>query len=183
MAPKKDKGIFASFKDEDQYYEDFEQKLYDGFHAQKTNLDKLSYIMELSAMSSDLAIIRARLMKVPSAVDRDDYKSEEALLKSINVYSQDKEKVRFLDDGVARFDNTMDALSIMKDNIPGIGDVIDARVSAINKTRKAESADHKDHLDLTKYGAERAQAEYAKRTGQPAEEKEQVKDEDGPVLS
>ena len=66
MAPKKDEGIFASFKDEDQYYADFEQKLYDGFHAQKTNLDKLSYIMELSAMASDLAIIRARLKKVPS---------------------------------------------------------------------------------------------------------------------
>lgn len=244
MAPKKDEGIFASFKDEDQYYEDFEQKLYDGFHAQKTDLDKLSYIMELSAMASDLAIIRARLMKVPSEVDRDDYKNEEeyqqalerekernkieffseeekaelgfsdreqagklqnivrdamndcyrqykenrkesdeALLKSIDVYSRDKEKVRFSSDGVARFDNAMDALSIMKDNIPGIGEVIDTRVSAINKTRKAESVDHKDHLDLTKYGAERAQAENAKRTGQPAEEKEQVKDEDGPVLS
>ena len=110
-------------------------------------------------------------------------KANEALLKSIDVYSRDKEKVRFLDDGVARFDNAMDALSIMKDNIPGIGEVIDTRVSAINKTRKAESADHKDHLDLAEYGAERAQKEYAKRTGQPAQEKEPVKDENEPVLS
>ena len=110
-------------------------------------------------------------------------KANEALLKSIDVYSLGKEKVRFRDDGVARFDNTMDALSIMKDNVPGVGSVIDARVSAVNKTRKAESVDHKDHLDLTKYGAERAQAEYAKRTGQPAQEKEPVKDENEPVLS
>ena len=85
MAPKKDEGIFASFKDEDQYYKDFEQKLYDGFHAQKTNLDKLSYIMELSAMASDLAIIRARLKKVPSEVNREDYDSEEEYRQALDA--------------------------------------------------------------------------------------------------
>ena len=94
MAPKKDEGIFASFKDEDQYYEDFEQKLYDGFHAQKTDLDKLSYIMELSAMASDLAIIRARLMKVPSEVDRDDYKNEEEYQQALER-EKERNKIEF----------------------------------------------------------------------------------------
>lgn len=99
------------------------------------------------------------------------------LRKPRNVYSHDKEKVRFQDDGIARFDNAMDALSIMKDNVPGVGDVIDARVKVINKARNAEDPEHKDHIDLSKYGAEHAAAENAKRTGQPAAEKEQAKDE------
>lgn len=110
-------------------------------------------------------------------------KANEALLQTITVYTQDKEKVRFRDDGVARFDNTMDALSIMKDNIPGIGVVIDARVNSINKSRKAENTDHKDHLDLGKYGAAHAQKAYEKRTGHPAQENENIKNENEPVLS
>ena len=194
----KNDEIVAALSTDPQKLKDLQQSVYlASFAVKPENAGK--YVEDMKKLQASMMSSRKRspeYQKFASAVaevarlkpgsegfEAASRKANEALLKSINVYSQDKEKVRFLDDGVARFDNTMDALSIMKDNIPGISDVIDARVSAINKTRKAESVDHKDHLDLTKYGAERAQAEYAKRTGQPAEEKEQVKVEDGPVLS
>ena len=83
MAPKKDEGIFASFKDEDQYYEDFKQQLYDGFRAQKTDLDKLGFIMELAAMERDLTDISSRLKNVSFPIDREDYESEEEYRRAL----------------------------------------------------------------------------------------------------
>ncbi len=99
-------------------------------------------------------------------------KANESLLKAINIYSQGKEKVRFQNDGISRFNNTMDALSIMKDHIPGIGDVIDSRVEAINKKRKAENALDEDHIDLKNFGAENARQERMKRTNAASTEPE-----------
>ncbi len=194
----KNDEIVAALSTDPQKLKDLQQSVYRASYAVKPeNAGK--YVADMKKLQASMMSSKKRspeYQKFASAVaevaklkpgsegfEAASLKANEALLKSIDVYSRDKEKVRFSSDGVARFDNAMDALSIMKDNIPGIGEVIDTRVSAINKTRKAESADHKDHLDLTKYGAERAQKEYAKRTGQPAQEKEPVKDEDGPVLS
>ena len=94
MAPKKDEGIFASFKDEDQYYADFEQKLYDGFHAQKTDLDKLCYIMELSAMAMDLSTISWRLNEAEPDVYRGDYDSDEEYQQALER-EKERNKIEF----------------------------------------------------------------------------------------
>ena len=76
-----------------------------------------------------------------------------------------------------RFDNTMDALSIMKEHVPGIADVIDKHIDAINRERDAESIGDKDHIDLSKYGAERAKTAYERRTGHRAPKEEPLKAE------
>ena len=194
----KNDEIVAALSTDPQRLKDMQQTVYlDSFTVKPENAAK--YIEDMRTLQKSMMTSKDRspeYQKFTAAVEEvaklkpgsKDFadasrKANEALLKSINIYSRDKEKVRTFDGGVARFDNTMDALSIMKAHIPGIKDVIDARVDAINKTRGAESVDHKDHLDLSKYGAGRAQTEYEKRTGQPAQEKEQIKDDVGPILS
>ena len=194
----KNDEIMAALSTDPRKLKDIQQSIYlDSFAVKPENAGK--YIEDMKKLQSAMMSSKdrspeyqaftaavaevAKLKPGSEGFEAASRKANEALLKSINVYSRDKEKVRFSDDGVARFDNTMDAMSIMKDNIPGIGEVIDARVDAINKARNAESADHKDHLDLKNYGAAHAQEEYAKRTGRQAQEKVKNTNESEPVLS
>ena len=71
MAPKKENVTFASFADDQQFYEGFRQKLYDGFLAQKIDLDKISFIIELSVLQRGLVDIGLRLNR-PDDLQRED---------------------------------------------------------------------------------------------------------------
>ena len=75
---------------------------------------------------------------------------------------QFKERLHFYDDGVARFDNSMEALSIMNDNVPGMKNVINSAVSKINKERKVIAGDE-EYLSLQDYGADNAEAKRIER--------------------
>ena len=59
-------------------------------------------------------------------------------------------------DGVERFDNTLDALGILYKNVPALRPRIEELVNRTNKVRGAEDPNHKDHVDISNYGAERA---------------------------
>ena len=73
---------------------------------------------------------------------------------------QFKERLHFHDDGVARFDNSMDALSIMNDNVPAMKKFINSAVSKINKERKAGD---EEYLSLQDYGTDNAEAKRIER--------------------
>lgn len=96
MAPKKDNVSLASHKDDPQFYKDFEQKLYSGYQAQKTELDKICYILELAAMERDLTDISGKLGK-PDAIDREDYDSDEEYREAVKE-AEEQAKLDYLSD-------------------------------------------------------------------------------------
>lgn len=92
------------------------------------------------------------------------------LMQAIEKYMKGKKRVRKSDVGVEHFDNALDALSIMNDYNPSLNDKVDSIVDRINEVRGAEAADHKDHVSIKDYGAERS-----KRAKEARVEKEKNK--------
>jgi hypothetical protein len=78
------------------------------------------------------------------------------LMQAIEKYMKGKKRVRKTDIGVEHFDNALDALSIMNDFNPSLNDKVDSIVDRINEVRGSEASDHKDHVSIKEYGAERA---------------------------
>ncbi len=79
------------------------------------------------------------------------------LILSVQNYMKGKKSIRFSDDGKDRFDNSIDALAVMNKYVPGSRRVIDNIVDRINIVRDAREAEKKGHVDITKYGADRAE--------------------------
>lgn len=79
----------------------------------------------------------------------------EVMLAAEN-YMKGKKSVRSSEDGKERFDNALDALGMLYKNVPGLRPHIKEIVDRINHVRKAEDPNHKDHVDIEKYGSERA---------------------------
>ena len=91
------------------------------------------------------------------------------LLLAVKNYIKGKEKVRTSQGGKDRFDNAMDALSIMYQNVPGLKRTIEGMISGVNSKRNVKEGDAK-FVRLGNYGAERAaerkqQIEAAKNQG------------------
>ena len=94
------------------------------------------------------------------------------LVKAIKDYTKGKKKVRSSQDGRDRFDNAMDALSIV-----GLfsrdAERMDVKelVTRVNTVRDAKTASNKDYVSMRRYGGERAKnrnkeisAEHEKKT-------------------
>ena len=79
----------------------------------------------------------------------------EVMLAAEN-YMKGKKSVRSTDDGKERFDNALDALGVLYKNVPGLRSHIDELVDKTNRVRGAKDPNHKDHVDIEKYGNERA---------------------------
>ena len=79
----------------------------------------------------------------------------EVMLAAEN-YMKGKKSVRGSDDGKERFDNALDALGVLYRNVPGLRSHIDELVDKTNRVRGAKDPNHKDHVDIEKYGNERA---------------------------
>ena len=80
------------------------------------------------------------------------------LISSINTYMKGKKNVRSSTDGQKRFNNSLDALSIMRDNVPGIKYQADALEKRINTVRKESM-----RINLSDYNATRAAKEAPKK--------------------
>lgn len=78
------------------------------------------------------------------------------LMQSIEKNIGGKERVRRTTAGVEHFNTALDALSIMNDHNPALNDKTDSIVDKINYTRGAENDLHKDHVDISKFGAARS---------------------------
>lgn len=112
----------------------------------------------------------------------EDYASKLAvannkLLVSIEKYSQGKKSVRRTDDGKERFNNCMDALAILNNHVPGLRLDVKEHEDRINEVRKAPVG-HKNHLDLSQFGADRAEEAKTLREAKKNGKKEQ----DQPVV-
>ena len=84
-------------------------------------------------------------------------KANRKIIETTKHYTSGKEKVRFHTDGQDRFNNSMDALSIVGAYAPNsyITDVT-KMVSNINNIRGAKKAKDPDRIDMRMFGGERA---------------------------
>lgn len=82
--------------------------------------------------------------------------ANDKMLNSLVDYQKGKKSMRsILTDGQQRFDNSMDALSIMNDHVPGLRPYAKAQVDRTNAVRKVGEG-HKNFVDLANFGTERA---------------------------
>lgn len=95
-------------------------------------------------------------------------------LEAVEKYMKGKKRVRKTDAGVEHFDNALDALSIMVEHNPMLADKAQSIVDRINYVRGAEAENHKDHVDLANYGAERAVKAKEKRIEKSKEKKREL---------
>ncbi|SEF75970.1 hypothetical protein SAMN04487934_10331 [Eubacterium ruminantium] len=79
------------------------------------------------------------------------------LLQATEAYMKGKKSVRHSEDGKERFDNAIDVLAVIHKYLPEMRGRVEKVVERINKVRGAENMNHKDHVDITKYGPERAE--------------------------
>ena len=87
-------------------------------------------------------------VKKMGRLNRDDYTNPQVVqettnaglevLRAVEDYTKGKKKVRSNDDGKERFNNALDALGILYQNVPGMRPEIDKVMARINKVRKAE---------------------------------------------
>ena len=77
-------------------------------------------------------------------------------MESIEKYMKGKKRVRKTDVGVEHFNNAVDGLSIMAKYNPMLADKAQAIEDRINEVRGSEAENHKDHISLADFGAERA---------------------------
>lgn len=96
------------------------------------------------------------------------------VLRAVENYTKGKKSIRFSDDGKDRFDNALDALGILYKHLPKLKPQIDIMVERINIVRKSQDPAHKNHVDINKYGVERA--ENAKKLRAPKNKKVEKKD-------
>ena len=113
------------------------------------------------------------------SLDPDDPKLEakliqanERLSNSIKVYAKGKKSVRVFQDGRDKFDNCLDALSVMKKNVPGMEQDARELVERTNEVRKVSQGDD-NYVDLENYGAERAREVFFERRIDQARENPQ----------
>lgn len=85
------------------------------------------------------------------------------MIRGINNFVQGRKRVLYSNAGKEQFDNAMDALSIATGYIPGVRAAAGRLVKSINHARGAENPMHKDHVNLNKFGAERAYKANQKR--------------------
>ena len=76
-------------------------------------------------------------------------------MRNTEGYAKGKKSVRLRPAGRERFDNSMDALAIMKKCVPGTGEMIDDIVDRTNEVRKVGKNDEY-YVDLAKFGEQRA---------------------------
>ena len=93
----------------------------------------------------------------PAKISRDriivkNYK----LMQSIERNIQGKERVRRTNSGMECFNTALDALAIMNDHNPALNDKTNSIVDKINYTRGSERSNHKDHIDIKEFGADRS---------------------------
>ena len=104
--------------------------------------------------------------------DKDDIISKNyKLMESVEKYMKGKKRVRKTSAGVEHFDNALDALAIMLEHNPMLSDKVAVIVDRINEVRGSEAENHKDHVDINKYGAERAVEAKKKRIEKTREKK------------
>ena len=121
-------------------------------------------MMPSAGRSTEYRNLCAAVKKVAScrACDNNLLKANAALIDAIEAYTGDKMKVRRSNEGNARFDNALDALSIVNTYIPGSRYVVRRQVDSIRKARKVAPG-HKDYVDINNYGAENARTKNLER--------------------
>ena len=115
--------------------------------------------------------------KAPKIIDDARTRGFE-VLKAVEAYVKGKKSVRHSEDGRDRFDNALDALAILKKTIPGMKDNINLIVERINVVRRSANPKSEYHVDLEKYGVDRAKEAKKKRSLRDqgiVEEKKEVK--------
>ncbi|MCR5213435.1 MAG: hypothetical protein K6E10_03395 [Eubacterium sp.] len=111
----------------------------------------------------------------PDASQNEIIAANAKLVYTIEAYTAGKKKVRITDGGKARFNNALDAISIVNKYIKGSSNFVKEQVDRINEVRNASKGD-KNFVDINKYGAERAKNEKAKKEAkQEAKKKSQLK--------
>ena len=83
--------------------------------------------------------------------------ANEKVMNAIKNYSKGKKSVRGSRDGQYKFDNCMDALSIVNNHVPGMHGEAKKLVDRTNEVRKAK-VDDDNFVDLSRYGSGRAKA-------------------------
>ena len=100
------------------------------------------------------------------------------LYSAIEDYSKGKKSVRITDDGKERFGNCMDALAVLSRRVPGLRKDAQAHEDRVNEVRNAPEG-HRDHLDLSRFGADRSERAKelrdAKQAGQKPPEQSAVR--------
>ena len=77
------------------------------------------------------------------------------MLNAVRVYQKGKKSMRTFTDSQNRFDNSMDALSVMSDHVPGFKPYARELVRRTNHVRKVQPGDE-NYVDLSHFGVERA---------------------------
>lgn len=95
------------------------------------------------------------------------------VLRAVENYTKGKKSIRFSDDGKDRFDNALDALGILYKHLPRLRPQIDIMVERINIVRKSQDPAHKNHVDINKYGADRAEQAMKRRSKKAQDVKKQ----------
>ena len=95
------------------------------------------------------------------------------VLRAVENYTKGKKSIRFSDDGKDRFDNALDALGILYKHLPRLRPQIDMMVERINIVRKSQDPAHKNHVDINKYGTDRAEQAMKRRPKKAQDVKKQ----------
>ena len=77
------------------------------------------------------------------------------LLGNLQTYTKGKKSKRFYNSSQARFDNSLDVLSVVNDHVPGMRQYAKQIVKRTNEVRNVGPMDD-DYVDLRDYGTERA---------------------------
>ncbi len=130
-------------------------------------LDKLSDVMMKSFDRSDEYKAMAKYVKNIGSLESYYKETPEGkaemiengvnLLQATEAYMKGKKSVRYSDDGKERFDNAIDVLAVIHKYLPEMRGRVEEVVARINKVRGAEDKNHEHHVDITKYGPERAE--------------------------
>lgn len=94
--------------------------------------------------------------------------ANERMFNSINEYAKGKKSVRTFEEGRNRYDNCMDALSVVNDHVSGLRDYAKQIVDRTNKVRDVKEGDE-HFVDLKDFGASRA--ENAQKAKQPEQQR------------
>lgn len=156
--------------------------------------DRAAYIREMRKLQNNmmpksgasdqykaLSDAVAEIAKIDPAAKGSDVKLVNANIKlysAITDYSKGKKSVRITDDGKERFGNCMDALAVASRRVPGLRKDAKAHEDRVNEVRNAPEG-HRDHLDLSRFGADRSarakELRDAKQAGKKAPEQAAVR--------
>ena len=91
------------------------------------------------------------------------------MIKAIDTYAKGKKSVRRNQEGIDKFDNCLDALSIVNSHVPGLVGEAERLVDRTNTVRKTKPGD-KYYVNLNHFGASRAQEAHLDRMGEEVED-------------